>query len=78
MIAVPTDSGSRMACEEKRKRFTTNPNITGVGIHFWKAESQYRYPPRLRAREISVEKAYKMAGIGPEDVDVCELYDVSA
>ncbi len=30
---------------------------------------------RIRAREISVKQAYDMAGLGPEDVDVCELHD---
>lgn len=30
---------------------------------------------RMRQREISVKEAYTMAGIGPEDVDVCELHD---
>jgi acetyl-CoA C-acetyltransferase len=66
-----------LACEEVAKKVHDKPcYITGVGMATsGKLSSQYRYLPRLRAREISVEKAYKMAGIGPEDVDVCELHD---
>ncbi|MDY6881680.1 MAG: beta-ketoacyl synthase N-terminal-like domain-containing protein [Thermodesulfobacteriota bacterium] len=30
---------------------------------------------RVKAREISIQKAYKEAGIGPDDIDVCELHD---
>ncbi len=30
---------------------------------------------RVRAREVSIKKAYKEAGIGPKDVDLCELHD---
>jgi acetyl-CoA C-acetyltransferase/acetyl-CoA acyltransferase len=30
---------------------------------------------RIVAREMSAKQAYKQAGIGPEDVDVCELHD---
>lgn len=37
--------------------------------------SQYRHLPHIRAREISVKQAYDMAGIGPKDVDICELHD---
>ncbi len=37
--------------------------------------SQDKYLPRIRARELSAKRAYDMAGIKPEDVDVCELHD---
>jgi acetyl-CoA C-acetyltransferase/acetyl-CoA acyltransferase len=30
---------------------------------------------RIVSREASIKQAYKQAGIGPEDVDVCELHD---
>ena len=30
---------------------------------------------RVKAREISIKKAYKQAGIAPKDVDLCELHD---
>jgi acetyl-CoA C-acetyltransferase/acetyl-CoA acyltransferase len=37
--------------------------------------NQQEYLPRLRAREISAKRAYDMAGVTPEDIDVCELHD---
>ncbi|HVO65562.1 MAG TPA: hypothetical protein VMT12_03675 [Syntrophales bacterium] len=50
--------------------------IAGVGqSSSGKISSQYKYLPRLRAREISVKQAYNMAGVGPGDIDVCELHD---
>lgn len=50
--------------------------ITGIGMATsGKMSSQYKYLPRIRARELSVDQAYKMAGIGPGDIDVCELHD---
>lgn len=66
-----------LASEEVAKKIYDKPCwITGVGLATsGQLSSQYRYLPRIRAREISVEKAYKMAGIGPQDVDVCELHD---
>ncbi len=66
-----------LASEEAAKKLHEKPcYITGVGLATsGQLSSQYRYLPRLRAREISVEQAYKMAGIGPQDVDVCELHD---
>ena len=30
---------------------------------------------RLKSREASIQQAYKQAGIGPGDIDVCELHD---
>ena len=33
------------------------------------------YLPRLRAREVSAQQAYEMAGLTPDDIDVCELHD---
>ncbi|HQA07861.1 MAG TPA: beta-ketoacyl synthase N-terminal-like domain-containing protein [Syntrophomonadaceae bacterium] len=66
-----------LASEEVARKIYDKPCwITGVGLATsGRLSSQYRYLPRIRARELSVEKAYKMAGIGPEDVDVCELHD---
>lgn len=66
-----------LATEEVAKKIYDKPCwITGVGLATsGKLSSQYRWLPRIRAREISVQQAYKMAGIGPEDVDVCELHD---
>ena len=66
-----------LASEEVAKKIYEKPcYITGVGLATsGQLSTQYKYLPRLRAREISVDQAYKMAGITPQDVDVCELHD---
>jgi acetyl-CoA C-acetyltransferase/acetyl-CoA acyltransferase len=66
-----------LASEEVAKKLTDKPvYIAGVGqASSGKLSSQYKYLPRLRAREISVKQAYDMAGVGPDDIDVCELHD---
>ena len=66
-----------LASEDVAKKLTEKPAYivsTGQGSS-GQLVSQYQYLPRIRARELSVKQAYKMAGIGPEDVDVCELHD---
>ncbi len=66
-----------LASEEAAKTMTDRPvYITGVG----QASSgplcnQNEYLPRIRAREISSKQAYDMAGLTPQDIDVCELHD---
>lgn len=66
-----------LASEEVAKKLTDKPvYITGIGqSSSGRLSAQKDYLPRLRAREVSVKQAYSMAGIGPEDVDVCELHD---
>jgi len=66
-----------LASEEKAKEITDNPvYITGIGqASSGKLSSQKDYLPRLRAREESAKQAYDMAGVGPSDIDVCELHD---
>jgi len=66
-----------LASEDVAKRLTDKPvYIAGVGqASSGKMSSQYKYLPRLRARELAVKQAYEMAGLGPEDIDVCELHD---
>lgn len=66
-----------LASEEVAKKIYDKPcYITGIGMATsGQLTTQYRYLPRLRARELSVERAYNMAGIKPQDVDVCELHD---
>jgi len=63
--------------EDVAKKLTKTPvYITGVGqASSGKLSAQKDYAPRIRAREVSVKQAYDMAGIGPKDVDVCELHD---
>jgi len=66
-----------LASEDVAKKLTSKPvYIAGVGqASSGKLSAQKDYAPRIRARELSVKQAYDMAGIGPEDVDVCELHD---
>ncbi|MCD6153692.1 MAG: hypothetical protein J7J07_07255 [Syntrophobacterales bacterium] len=66
-----------VASEEVAKKLTNKPvYIVGTGqASSGKMSAQYKYLPRIRAREVSVKQAYDMAGLGPEDIDVCELHD---
>jgi len=66
-----------LASEDVAKKLTDKPvYIAGVGqSSSGRMSSQYKYLPRLRARELAVTQAYEMAGLGPEDIDVCELHD---
>lgn len=66
-----------IASEEVARKLTEKPvYITGIGqASSGKMSAQKKYLPRLKARELSVGQAYKMAGIGPADIDVCELHD---
>lgn len=66
-----------LASEDVAKKVMDQPVfITGVGqTSSGSMSTQKNFLPRLRARELSVRQAYDMAGIGPEDVDVCELHD---
>lgn len=66
-----------LASEEVAKKLTSKPVfITGVGQSSnGPMASQQDYLPRLRARELSAKQAYDMAGLKPEDIDVCELHD---
>jgi acetyl-CoA C-acetyltransferase/acetyl-CoA acyltransferase len=66
-----------IASEEKAKALCDTPiYIAGVGqASSGMLSSQYKDIPRLRARDVSVKQAYDMAGVGPRDIDVCELHD---
>jgi acetyl-CoA C-acetyltransferase/acetyl-CoA acyltransferase len=66
-----------LASEEVAKKLTSKPvYIIGVGqASGGPLVSQQEYLPRLRAREISSKQAYDMAGLTPQDIDVCELHD---
>ena len=66
-----------VASEDVAKKLTDKPvYIAGHGqSSSGKMSSQYKYLPRIRAREVSVKQAYDMSGLGPEDVDICELHD---
>lgn len=66
-----------LASEEVAKKLTDKPvYIIGVGqASSGPLSNQQDYLPRLRAREISSKQAYDMAGLTPQDIDVCELHD---
>ena len=66
-----------LASEDIAKKLVSKPvYIAGVGqASAGKISSQYKYLPRIRSREIAVKQAYDMAGLGPKDIDVCELHD---
>jgi len=66
-----------LASEEVAKKLTDKPvYVIGVGqASSGPLCSQQEYLPRLRAREISSKQAYDMAGLTPQDIDVCELHD---
>jgi acetyl-CoA C-acetyltransferase/acetyl-CoA acyltransferase len=73
--ACPFSDGAAaivLASEDAAKKLTDKPvYIKGVGqASSGKLSSQYRYLPRLRARELAAEQAYKMAGLTPQDIDV--------
>ena len=66
-----------LTSEEVAKKLTSKPvYIIGVGqSSSGPLANQQEYLPRLRAREISSKQAYDMAGVTPQDIDVCELHD---
>jgi acetyl-CoA C-acetyltransferase len=74
-----SDGGSAiiLASEDAAKKITDKPvYITGVGqSSAGSVASQQSFLPRLIAREIASRQAYKMAGVSPQDIDVCELHD---
>ncbi|MFC2002642.1 propanoyl-CoA acyltransferase [Chloroflexota bacterium] len=74
-----SDGGSAvvLASEEMAKKLTSKPvYITGIGqASSGPLSSQKEHLPRIRARELASQQSYKMAGLKPEDIDVCELHD---
>jgi acetyl-CoA C-acetyltransferase len=66
-----------LASEEVARKLTKKPvYITGIGqSSSGPLGNQSDYLPRIRAREISSQQAYEMAGVKPGDVDLCELHD---
>ena len=66
-----------LASEEFAKKLDKRPvYIAGVGqASSGRISSQSAYYPRIRSREVSSRQAYRMAGITPEDIDLCELHD---
>jgi len=74
-----SDGGAALvlASEEAAKKLTDKPvYIIGAGqSSSGPLCNQSEYLPRIRAREIASKRAYDMAGVKPEDIDLCELHD---
>lgn len=65
-----------LASEQVARRLTIKPvYIAGVGQASAGPLHNQKDITRFKARELSVKKAYEMAGMTPEDIDVCELHD---
>ncbi len=66
-----------LASEDAAKKLTDKPvYVIGTGqASNGPLVNQQDYLPRIRARELSAGQAYRMAGITPADVDLCELHD---
>lgn len=66
-----------LASEEAAKKLTGKPvYVTGAGqASCGTLSNQSDYLPRIRARELSSQQAYNMAGLKPQDIDLCELHD---
>jgi acetyl-CoA C-acetyltransferase/acetyl-CoA acyltransferase len=66
-----------LASETVAKKLTKKPvYVTGIGqASCGTLSNQSDYLPRIRAREISSQQAYDMAGVKPKDIDLCELHD---
>jgi len=66
-----------MTSEEIARKLTGKPVfITGFGqSSAGMFCSQQEHLPHFIAREVAAERAYKMAGVKPQDIDVCELHD---
>ena len=65
-----------LASADKAKQLTKKPvMIAGIGQASAGAISTQRDITRTKAREISSAQAYKMAGLTPGDIDICELHD---
>lgn len=78
--ACPFSDGAAavvIASEEVAKKLIDKPvYFAGIGqSSSGKLSSQYKFLPRIRARELASQQSYKMAGLTPEDMDLCELHD---
>ena len=78
LMCSPIGDGAAAAIlvsAEKAKQFTTKPvyvraSVLGSGFD--------RAPGEPGVTEAVVKRAYEMAGVGPEDLNVCEVHDASA
>ncbi len=73
-----TDGGSAIVITtaEKARKLVPDPvYIAGMAQAYNGPIYTQNGFPRAVAREVSARKAYKQAGIGPQDIQVCELHD---
>jgi Acetyl-CoA acetyltransferase len=78
--ACPFSDGAAaivIASEEAAKKLVSKPvYFAGIGqASSGKLSSQYKYLPRIRARELASRQSYQMAGLTPDDMDLCEIHD---
>lgn len=78
--ACPFSDGAAavvIVAEEIAKKLTPKPvYFAGIGqASSGKLSSQSRYLPRIYARELACQQSYGMAGMTPQDMDLCELHD---
>lgn len=78
--ACPFSDGAAalvIASEEVAKKLVKKPvYFAGIGqASSGKLSSQYKFLPRIRARELAARQSYSMAGLTPGDMDICELHD---
>ena len=65
-----------LASEEAAKKLTDKPvYILGVGQGSNGPLHRQKDVTRIRVREAAAAQSYKMAGLTPADIDVCELHD---
>ena len=65
-----------LASSDKAKKLTAKPvYFAGVGQCSAPPLPNQKDITRIRAREESAKQAYTMAGMSPEDIDLCELHD---
>ncbi|MBN1190854.1 MAG: hypothetical protein JXA46_13955 [Dehalococcoidales bacterium] len=66
-----------LASEEAARKLTDEPvYITGVGqASAGSLASQQDTLPWLVVREEAAKRAYAMSGVGPADIDICEVHD---
>jgi acetyl-CoA C-acetyltransferase len=66
-----------LTSDEMARKLTAKPVfITGCGqASAGTLAGQKDHLPWIIAREVAVKQAYNMAGVRPEDIDVCELHD---
>jgi acetyl-CoA acetyltransferase len=61
--------------ERARDNRTTPVRIMGMGQHHTLQKLDYEDWWYMPQQKLAIEAAYRMAGVGPKDIDVAQLYD---